>query len=45
MTHPPGNPPSDPGTGDGTTGPGRQLRTQPGGDDGMNPQPKPKPQV
>lgn len=24
MTHPPGNPPSDPGGGDGTTGPGRR---------------------
>lgn len=25
MTHPPGSPPSDPGTGDGSTGPGRIL--------------------
>jgi len=36
-THPgPSHPPTDPGP---------KFATQPGGDDGMNPQPKPKPQT
>lgn len=49
MTHPPGNPPSDPGGGDGTTGPGRtSLKTEPTPEPGMpvpTPGGPPKPQT